>query len=123
MTNEKKQVTALKTRVARGIRFQGALEECVKLLPEAIALLYTPQWCGFAQFDEHGRLIAADGRTAQRFADKPDEFISSIFEARVFSEQAELRWLNDNAGKGRAVVLSDDGEDLVLDDYLREASR
>jgi CRISPR-associated protein (TIGR03984 family) len=124
MTGQKKRVTAIKARAARGIKFEEALRQCAKLLSNAVSLLYTPQWCGFAQFDAaEGKLVAADGKSADQFADNPDEFASSVFEARVFNKQVELRWLHESEGKGRAVLLSDDGEDVNLDDYLSDVSQ
>lgn len=120
MSDKEKKITAIRARAAELITFRDALKQCANLLVSAPALLYTPQWCGFAQFDAVGRLVAADGKPAEEFVDKPDDFRESVFEARVFNQQVELRWLHKRNGEGRAVLLSDDGEDAKLDDYFAE---
>lgn len=65
----------------------------------AIALLYSPRSCEFAVLAS-GELRGCEGR--------PVDF-SAVFEARVFNEDAELRWLNDpgHAGRHRAVILAE----------------
>ncbi len=50
----------------------------------ATAILYTPQSCELATFDE-ATLRAFDGQPVD---------IGGVFEARVFCETAELRWLD-----------------------------
>lgn len=120
MSDNNKRVTTLKGRATSEITFPESLKQCAALLHNAAALLYTPKWCGFAQFDGEGNLIAADGKSAARFTDKPEAFVSTVFEARVFNEQVEMRWLHESEGKGRAVLISDDGEDANLDDYFSE---
>jgi CRISPR-associated protein (TIGR03984 family) len=64
--------------------------------PPPIGLASTTSWHGFVRLvgDE---LVAAD-RTVDR-----DE----IFDARLFSEDVELRWLHQGAGLGKAVLLAE----------------
>lgn len=65
----------------------------------ATAILYSPRRCELATFAE-GALRASDGQPVD---------IRSVFEARVFSETAELRWLNDPSPERchRAVILTE----------------
>jgi len=65
--------------------------------PDRIGLLYSPRACRFARLhdgkpcDEHNREIA----------------LRDVFELRFFDAHHELRWRNDSAGKGRAVILGE----------------
>jgi CRISPR-associated protein (TIGR03984 family) len=65
----------------------------------ATALLYSPRRCELARFAE-GALHGPDGQPVD---------IGSVFEARVFCETAELRWLNDPGPEQchRAVILTE----------------
>jgi CRISPR-associated protein (TIGR03984 family) len=65
----------------------------------AVALLYSPRWCEFAVL-ESGGLRDSAGRPVE---------LSVVFEARVFSRDAELRWLNDpgNEKRHQAVILTE----------------
>ncbi|GBD36740.1 hypothetical protein HRbin36_01868 [bacterium HR36] len=51
----------------------------------AIAILYTPEKCYLVRFTE-GQFMNAQGQPLD---------ISRVYEARIFNENAELRWLND----------------------------
>src|SRR5258707_4284685 len=64
-------------------------------LPKTCALLYAPNKCFLSVVNEEGKFLGAGGEIDA----------SSVFEARVFNETAELRWLNEADGKGAAVVL------------------
>lgn len=66
----------------------------------AIGLFYSPQACRFGLYREGV------------FKDEHDESLDFglVFEARVFTEQGELRWWNDpekGFGQGKAVYLSE----------------
>ncbi len=65
----------------------------------ATAILYSPQWCKLAAFVS-GELTASDDRRIDT---------SPVFEARLFTPLAELRWLNDPSPEQahRAVILSE----------------
>ena len=65
----------------------------------ATALLYSPRRCTLAVFTG-GALYGPDGQPVDT---------GSVFEARVFCEMAELRWLNDPSPEQchRAVILSE----------------
>ncbi|MDJ0597481.1 MAG: CRISPR-associated protein Csx19 [Crocosphaera sp.] len=82
-----------------------------KKLKDAIALLYSPQSCYFARLQETndlGKLMIFDSEKTNREIDLVLNYQKSyIFEARIFNEHYELRWLNDYNGKGKAVLLSE----------------
>lgn len=67
--------------------------------PTLIALFYSPAACRFAVYSR-GVWQQHDGQAAVR----------GVYEARVFSPLAELRWLNDPSGglHHRSVVVSED---------------
>ena len=56
------------------------------LQPGAAALLYTPARCLFACMRQDGTLANSAGQAVDT---------DTVYEARVFHESAELRWLND----------------------------
>ncbi len=64
-----------------------------------VALLYSPQWCRFALLGPDRQPTDAAGRAVD---------LSPVFEARLFNEDAELRWLNDPRGEQwhRTVILA-----------------
>lgn len=97
-------------RASENITLLQALEKCRDVLAEAIALLYAPTHCLFAQVSDASNqaveLLNANGQAID---------LTDIFEARIFNPTAELRWLNDNNGSGKAVLLS---EDAAISAYL-----
>ncbi len=82
------------------VTLADALRDCRTVLqqPSAIALLYAPNWCRFARLNSAGDLCGSD--------DKPIN-LDPVYEARVFDNDIELRWLNEAQGNGRAVLLSE----------------
>jgi CRISPR-associated protein (TIGR03984 family) len=66
------------------------------------ALVYTPSHCFVAVLND-GRLWRTRGREVP---------LDQVFEARVFSCRAELRWLHRSNGDGGAVLLSEDPDCL-----------
>lgn len=93
-------------RASDNIELMEAVEHCGGLLlqPSAIALLYTPNWCGFAHLKRAGSEIKAilSTRDERRFD------LATVFEARVFNERAELRWLKQWPNKGRAALIAEE---------------
>ena len=83
---------------ADGLTLKEAIEACLPAFEsqETVALLYSARRCRLARMkdrqlcDEHDRAIKLD----------------DVFEARIFNQQSELRWLNEQGGFGRAVLLS-----------------
>lgn len=103
-------MTILYGRASENITLLEALEQCRDVLVEAIAILYAPTRCLFAQVSSAANqaveLLNANGQAID---------LTDIFEARVFNSTAELRWLNDSNGSGRVVLLS---EDAAISAYL-----
>jgi CRISPR-associated protein (TIGR03984 family) len=84
-----------------------SLEDTLKkkfgnLLPGAIGLFYSPQACEFGRIREDGTVEVLRGNQPKTLN------LVNVFEARVFSDKAELRWLNILGKGGKAVVLSED---------------
>lgn len=88
------------------IELMEAVKHCGDLLFQSpvIGLLFTPGWCGFAQLERASDEIKPilSPRDERRFD------LDSVFEARVFNEQVELRWLKQWPNKGRAALTSED---------------
>ncbi len=89
------------------LSLEEAIAKCQPHLEGTIALLYSPNACQFLRLingefkDSHSRKI---------------NNLTDVFEARVFTEYCELRWLNREHGKGDAVLLT---EDLKLTENLK----
>lgn len=89
----------LRGRAADKIPVQEALNGCLNVFSEpAIALLYSPREFLFGRLEVDGRLTNSKGNVID---------LKNVYEARVFSEQAEFRWLKEAPGKGRAVLISE----------------
>src|SRR5947209_11880485 len=91
------------TCTAKNLHLADAMDSFVKTLSEYkkhYALLYAPR----KRF-----LAVVDG---SKFRDEQNKEIDvrkeAVFEARVFNETAELRWLNETNGTGKTVVLCED---------------
>ena len=82
-----------------GLTFTEAMERA----PDGFALLTTPWRYEIVTTDE-ARRSAPEG----------------VFEARAFTEHTELRWLHDDADRGRAVLLTEDPSALP-DDFAKPA--
>ena len=67
------------------------------VLEGAIALLYSPTVCHFLRL------------TKQEFYNSSGKIdnLNDVFEARVFTEHCELRWLNQDSGQGKMVLISE----------------
>jgi CRISPR-associated protein (TIGR03984 family) len=97
------QSTIIKTklfisRATKNLELTQAVTDCGGIFDGAIALLYAPHKCFLATVNSDGK-----------FKDHNGEIDTSlVFEARVFNQTAELRWLNEANGEGTAVVLCDD---------------
>lgn len=83
-----------------------AIDEYKKILSDdekAYAILYTPRACHLALVDKTGKFFNEDGEFAPH----------SVFEARIFNEKAELRWLNESDGKGKMAIIDASFPDSV----------
>jgi CRISPR-associated protein (TIGR03984 family) len=67
-----------------------ALQQHQKCFELAVGLFYSPIECQFGEV--RGTIVA-------------NKNLKGVFEARIFNENAELRWLQESAGKGKAVLL------------------
>ena len=73
----------------------------LELAPQSVVLLYSRHQCRFAVCDASGRLSDEFGHFLE---------MDDYFEARAFTETAELRWLKnprDAQGRGAVAVLSE----------------
>ena len=84
-------------------RSQISLQDAISAYSElvdgekAIALLFSPRRCQFATLVDH------------RCSDEAGNPIhmEDVFEARVFNDTAEMRWLNGTSGAHRGVILTE----------------
>lgn len=78
-----------------------------------VGLFYTPRWCRFGQVHSDGS-VTTPGGVMQ---------LDEVFEARVFNEKVELRWLNEvdePDGLGTAVLLSEEDMGQYLDKGIND---
>lgn len=94
------------SRATKNQKLVDAITACGAAFHGAVALLYAPHKCFLATVNSNGK-----------FQDNTSEIdASTVFEARVFNEAAELRWLNKENGKGAAVVLCEDNTKKFFDE-------
>jgi CRISPR-associated protein (TIGR03984 family) len=97
-------------RCSQEIYLTDVLKKCVPLFGSAIGLFYSPTQCFFGK-------VVADQVTGH---DGHGLALKDVFEARVFNERGELRWLNERDGHGRAVLISEKVINSYLDHDLPE---
>lgn len=87
--------------------YQAKIEEMHREVDSlGIALLYSPRSCYFAKFESSGKLTIPNSKNPQQEIELELNYQKThIFEARIFNEDYELRWLNEYDGKGKAVLL------------------
>lgn len=85
------------------VSLKEAIANYQEVLKDSIALLYSPQSCQLAQLKQD---------KLKNSQDQPIENLNEIFEARIFNPNCEVRWLNYNNGKGKAVLLTEDNDNL-----------
>jgi CRISPR-associated protein (TIGR03984 family) len=88
----------LYSRAANKITLFDALKNCAGCFSDAVGLFYSPEACKFGKVQ--GDLITDETGKDLALID------NNIFEARIFNEETELRWLNQPNNKGIAVLLS-----------------
>lgn len=86
------------------ISLEDAIEQQKLNLKNAIGLFYSPNWCKF------GKVVNRQDACPTIKNLNETLNLDSVFEARIFNEECELRWLNFSGGKGRAVLLSENPE-------------
>lgn len=87
-----------------------AVASCRTILDGGTALLYSPSRCYLA------RLEGGTVWNARQQSIPLDGERSAIFEARVFTPAAELRWRNELDGSGQAVLVSQERHSPCLPD-------
>lgn len=80
------------------IKLKEAIENTQ--INQAIGLFYSPNWCKFGKLEKDGIVKNLNNILN----------LDSVFEARIFNEEWELRWLNFSEGLGKAVLLSEQPE-------------
>lgn len=90
------------------LRLDEAVLSCNLLLQSApcCALLYAPDRCHFARLNQKGELVSIGYGYDHVPRESPVNFLH-VFEARVFNEHAELRWLHESHFRGRVALLSE----------------
>ena len=101
--NEPKLTTLYSYHNNVNLTLEETIAQCSQVLEGAIALLYSPQSCQFLRLNNK-RFQYSSGE------EKEVQELSDIFEARIFNPSSELRWLNQNLGSGKAVLLSEEIE-------------
>jgi len=100
--NERKNIT-LYIYANEGLSLKMALSACQSILTkdnvQAVAMLYATRRCHFARLEGKGQLLDENS--------KPID-LNSTYEARVFNDKAELRWLHAEAGVGNAALLTEE---------------
>jgi len=99
----------LRVLTRRDVALDAVLDSAA-VLGEAVALLATPAAFVVRRADG-GQLWDPSGKAARP---------AGVFEARLFSERGELRWLA-GGGSGRAALLLDVGPDALPDGWERGA--
>ncbi len=90
-------MTTLQGRSQKEISLVDAIESCKDCFGTAVGLFYSPESCSLLQ------VMGTEVRDSRNSIVNLDR----VFEARVFNEHYELRWLNDRGGQGTAVLLSE----------------
>ena len=98
------ETTLYRYRADKQMFLTDAISACQEVLEGAISLLYSPQRCILARLASDGTLRNANGHTID---------LTSVFEARLFSEGCELRWLNRRAGVGDVALISEAAQESL----------
>lgn len=89
----------------KNVTLEESIINCKEVLQDAVALLYSPDSCQFLKLNNQN---FQDPNGQEKEANQ----LSDIFEARIFNPSCELRWLNQNCGSGKAVLLSESEQSL-----------
>jgi CRISPR-associated protein (TIGR03984 family) len=74
---------------------------------ECSGLFYLPDNCFLAKVEQNGIITASSGKEDQLRTLGPVD-LDAVFEARLFNERAELRWLRTSPEVGVKVVISEE---------------
>lgn len=89
----------LKTLPEAITHFQNNLKDNLKV---ANALVYSPKYCKLLKLEDSQIYDSKNNSISLVYEDE------NIFEARIFTEKYELRWLQEENGKGKAVFISEE---------------
>jgi len=84
------------------------VKEYFSVYGEGFALLYSPRSAYLATLKSENHFIASSGTEISPVTLREKDW-QDVFEARIFNDAAELRWLNRENGEGPAVVLCERG--------------
>lgn len=110
----------LYTYTAKDLTLAASVEKfCKKMAGDvkSYALLYAPRYCQLAIVESSNAAFQISV-VEKREPNKLETMVfdeTDVFEARIFNSRAELRWLQEADGKGRASVISEDGALSVFD--------
>ena len=82
------------------VELAGAIADCAEALQGAVGLFYSLPWCRFGQLKQ-------DNNTIKVHDFEGEMQLDLVFEARIFNQTAELRWLKSGE-LGTAVLLSEE---------------
>lgn len=103
-------------KVTVGVTLSKAVRDWTPYLEGATALVYSPRTCGFGRLAKEGVLEFPEGSSF--LTDK-------IFEARIFDEKYEIRWLRNpeaKDGSGKAVVMMENLETKWPDGWINDSN-
>lgn len=107
------ETTLYSYQTDKNVTLEEVISNCKEVLESTftkderspIALLYSPQSCQFLRLTNQ-KFQYPDG------VEKNARELSDVFEARIFNPSGELRWLNQNCGHGKAVLLSESEQSI-----------
>ncbi len=97
------EIVTLYSYCNNNVILKEAINYCHPNLEGAIALLYSRHAC---------QILCLKSNCLYNCNDEPVNNLSEVFEARIFTEGNELRWLNHNLGNGKAVLLSESEQSI-----------
>lgn len=108
-----KQTKLIRYASTETVLLKDAISNCQSALVSAVSLLYSPQSCVLARLNADGLIVDVHDRKVD---------LTRIFEARLFNEQCELRWLNRLEGYGDAVLITESEQDLKAFEEIDQQS-
>lgn len=99
-------MTKLHCQTTETIKLKDAIQQFSRYTDKTIGLLYSPQNCYF---------IKLNNGEIELLNNDPKFKMELVFEARIFNEEAELRWLNKKNGEGKAVLITENELYLCLE--------
>lgn len=90
--------------------------------PDTYVLLYAPDKCFIGRCEQNRSFTVSSGKEAAPQSLSKDD-LKSVFEARVFNQVSELRWLNSFDGQHTTAILAEqplsfDGATLTAEERI-----